>query len=121
MRPSSESPILDSTGLRRVGHDKRGGAATRIGTREALRCGDASGDATGARVTRNSIPLQISWYAFLFISWDACMSCMHVMLVSPARRRIGLDSTGRGVAPAALRVRVRVWVRVRVRVRVRAL
>ena len=36
-------------------HDKRGGAATRIGTREALRCGDASGDATGARVTRNSI------------------------------------------------------------------
>ena len=28
------------------------------------------------------------------------MSCMHIMLVSPARRRIGLDSTGRGVAPA---------------------
>jgi len=27
VRPSSESPILDSTGLRRVGHDKRGGAA----------------------------------------------------------------------------------------------
>ena len=54
-----------------------------------------AGDATGARVTRNSIPLQISWYAFLFLLWDACMSCMHVMLVSPARRRIGLDSTGR--------------------------
>ena len=32
------------------------------------------------------------------------MSCMHLMLVSPARRRIGLDSTGRGVAPAALNV-----------------
>ena len=28
------------------------------------------------------------------------MSCMHIMLVAPARRRIGLDSTGRGVAPA---------------------
>ena len=31
------------------------------------------------------------------------MRCTHVV-VSPARRRSGLDSTGRGVAPAALNV-----------------
>ena len=68
-------------------------------------------DAATRQATRQARASRVTVYRyrshgmlFFFISWDACMSCMHLMLVSPARRRIGLDSAGRGVAPAALNV-----------------
>ena len=93
MRPSSESPILDSTGLRRVGHDKRGGAADQDqNARDAL----SWPDVTGRYATRHTLRISLRqiWmaqYAFLYIhGMHACMehaSCMHVSFTRPPALR----------------------------------
>ena len=93
MRPSSESPILDSTGLWRVGHDKRGGAADQDqNARDAL----SWPDVTGRYATRHTLRISLRqiWmaqYAFLYIhGMHACMehaSCMHVSFTRPPALR----------------------------------
>jgi hypothetical protein len=81
--------------VRRVGHDKRGGAADQNARRA---WSDVSGDLCDtSRNTDLASPDLASTVCFC-IFMHACM------LVSPARRRSGLDSTCRGVAPAALNV-----------------
>ena len=87
MRPSSESPILDSTGLRRVGHDdKRGGAADQdpnaraLGVSRRHKYGDTSSLIADLASSDSGI-----------VQYALPVHGLHGMLVSPARRRIGLD------------------------------
>ena len=87
-------------------HDKRGGAADQ--DRNARRaCGATSQVCDTSHIMDLALPDLESTVCFCMFMGCMHESCMHGMLVSPARRRSGLDSTrrdGRGVAPAALNV-----------------
>ena len=99
MRPSSESPILDSTGLRRVGHDdKRGGAADQDPNARALGVTRSRrhGDTSGSRFVR-------LWHC------TVCFACSWIAWYVGFTRRPAHRARRRGVAPAALNVRCSLW------------
>ena len=89
-------PILDRTGLRRVGHDKRGGAADQDPTARALgvsrrhKYGDTSSLIADLASRSDS---------GLVVQYALPVHGLHGMLVSPARRRVGLDVEVLGLPP----------------------